>query len=57
MEKEIEKIANGKYVNIEKPKNIKCLFLKEGKCNSDYYKEECDGINIPEKCPYKTKKW
>jgi hypothetical protein len=32
----------------------RCLFIKRGKCSSDYgNKIKCDGLNTPEKCPYK----
>jgi hypothetical protein len=31
----------------------RCIYYKEGKCNSDYSKNvECDGINISDDCPY-----
>lgn len=34
----------------------KCAMESKGKCKSDYnYNNECDGINVPEKCPYKLK--
>lgn len=37
--------------------NMKCLFFKEGKCNSDYgSRMECDGIHPPLKCPYPSGK-
>lgn len=34
----------------------KCIMSKKNKCQSDYNKfHECDGINIPNNCPYKIK--
>ena len=35
-------------------RNQKCIFSKEGKCKSIVAKDlECDGLDIPEDCPYK----
>lgn len=32
-----------------------CMFHKEGRCNSDYgFGYSCNGLDIPDKCPYKT---
>lgn len=51
-QKEIEDIVWNKNKKI-----IKCLFLKDGKCNSDYNKGNvCDGLTSPKDCPYKIKK-
>lgn len=34
-----------------------CMFHKEGRCNSDYgFGISCDGLDVPEKCPYPNKK-
>jgi hypothetical protein len=34
-------------------KELGCIFLKDGLCNSDYGKGiTCDGINVPKNCPY-----
>ena len=36
---------------------IKCIFWKNGRCNSDYGNGiKCDGINPPEGCPYSPEK-
>lgn len=38
-------------------KKTKCIFSKKGMCNSDYRKfRKCNGIKIPDDCPYNYKK-
>jgi hypothetical protein len=35
----------------------KCIFYKDGKCNSDYASDiKCDGISVPVNCPYQILK-
>jgi len=45
--------ARYKGTKFKRLKMVKCMFWKEGKCDSDYNKGyKCDGIHPPCDCPY-----
>ena len=50
--KTLNKIEKSEYRKNIIKQNKKCIFWKEGKCKSDYSDVDCDGLNVPESCPY-----
>lgn len=49
-------LVNDRTLSADSNSN-KCIFFKEGRCNSDYGKTvRCDGIKNSEDCPYNSNK-
>jgi hypothetical protein len=57
IDKKIKREAVRKIAREFTYNNGKCMFWKDGKCNSMYAKGlKCDGIHPPEKCPWDLRK-